>query len=127
MHAQPAMYRAVGLLIVQRLLYPLGTLDDIARTYAEDIMLHLPRCSAPHNSQLAQTLHSVRFPVLIASLELSTVPEDICASSVTLGERPLVLSRMRDVVEHVAERRRAGYTGYLFDLTDAGPDFAVLP
>ena len=127
MQDQAAMYRTVGLLIVHRLLHPIGTLDDFAGIYAEDIMLHLSNCSGPHNTPVAQLLQHVRFPVLVAALELGTLPEHVGASSVVPGKAPLVLSMMLDVVEYVAERRRTGYTGYLFDLLDERPDNVVLP
>ena len=101
--------------------------DDFARTYAEDIMLRLSKCLGPHNSQVAQMVQHSRFPVLIAALELETLPEDIRANSVISNKAPFILSKVLDVSKYVAERRRAGYTGYLFDLLDEGPEHVVMP
>ncbi|RFU30675.1 hypothetical protein B7463_g5651, partial [Scytalidium lignicola] len=48
MQTQVSMYRTAGLLLAHRLLNPIGTLDDIARNYAEDIVRHLSTWSASH-------------------------------------------------------------------------------
>jgi hypothetical protein len=126
LHAQASMYRTASLLIAHRLLHPIGVLDDVARVYAEDIMLHMSK-HLTSNASLEVPRNFVGLPVLVASLELEEVPRGTWDSITMLNKAPLCLRKILDLVDFVWRRRRAGYAGNIFDLIDEGPDFVVVP
>lgn len=122
--AQALMYRSAGLLVAHRLLNPIGTLDDIASLHASNIMLEFSQYqdSAGPDARL----HHVAFPILMASLEISDVPQEVWESIPSLAVAPVCAAKMQAVVEHVWMERLCGSTSLLFDLIDTGPDFVVL-
>ncbi|KEF63160.1 uncharacterized protein A1O9_01136 [Exophiala aquamarina CBS 119918] len=124
MKTQASMYKSAGLLIAHRLLNPIGTQDDVAQWHANNIMLDFlryPELVGP-DAQLRQ----VGFPILIAALELPDPMSEIWQSIPLLKVAPICLAKLKSLVEYVWTERRQGYSGYLLDLVDQGPDFVVI-
>lgn len=125
MKAQASMYQMAGLLIAHRILNPLGTLDDLASSYANSILLEFSKYSASVGPDT--TLPYVAFPILMAAFEIPNVPNELWKSITLLSAAPVCAAQMLGIVEYVWIQRRFGFAGFIFDLVDDGPDFTVVP
>jgi hypothetical protein len=125
MHAQALMYRTAGLLIAHRMMNPIGTLDDTASCYANSIILDFMSCSTSLGP--GESLHNVAFPILVAALEIPTVPSEIWKSIKLLAIAPACVTKILDLVDHVWLKRRLGSMSFLLDLVEDGPDLVILP
>jgi len=125
MKAQALMYQMAGLLTAHRFLNPIGTLDDVANSYANSIMHIFSRYSALVGP--GTRLHNIAFPILMAALEISSVPKEIWKGMTLLTLAPTCVAKMLTFVEYVWAERRCGSTRLIFDLIDSGPDFVVVP
>lgn len=125
MQSQAVMYRLAGLLLVHRILNPIGTMDDTATQYAQDILDEMARFRAATTS--AAKLHNVAFPLLVASLEISTVSKDIWQNVSLSSFAPLCVTKMLALIDHVWTERQRGSQRFMLDLIAAGPNFFVVP
>jgi len=125
MKTQASMYRAAGLLIAHRMLNPIGTLDDIAHAYANNIMLESSSYSASIGP--GASLQNATFPILIAALEIPHIWREISRGIPLLSVAPVCVAKMSALVEYVWTKRICGSMSLIFDLLDEGPDFLVIP
>lgn len=125
MLTQAFMYQMAGLLMVHRILNPIGTRDDVASSYANRILLEFLRYSASVGQHAR--LPFVTFPILIAALEIAHVPKEIWDSIKLLSAAPDCASQISGAVEYVWVRRNSGFAGCIFDLLDNGPSFTIIP
>ena len=125
MTAQVSMYHTASLLIHHRVLNPLGTQDDRALWYANNIMADFDRFSAllvPGSS-----LKNVTFPVFLAMLETREASDELSKRSAWTNVAPRCVAKLSALIAHVWKNRDCGFVGFLFDLIDSGPEFVVLP
>ncbi|KAJ9631183.1 uncharacterized protein PV06_04016 [Exophiala oligosperma] len=147
MHSQAVMYRLAGLLLVHRILNPFGTLDGTAARYARDILDAMSRFCASAAAAAATTtsptspppaetkaktktktkMHNVALPLLVASLEISTIPPDIWQNVSLSSFAPVCVTKMQALVDHVWTERRRGSKQFMLDLIATGPNFIVVP
>jgi hypothetical protein len=125
MEAQASTYRAIGLLIAHRNINPIGTLDEIACSYAGSIMLDILNYSTLVKQ--GTKLKNVAFPILMASLEISDISKDIWDNILLKTVAPESIIKMSALINHIWIKRNAGSTSLIFDLIDTGPDFVVYP
>jgi hypothetical protein len=125
MKAQASMYRTAALLVCHRILNPIGTLDDVAISYANSIMLDFSKYSALVGP--VAILQNVAFPILMATLEISDVSKEIWKHVALSAAAPEFVAKISALVEYVWMERCCGFTGFIFDLVDNGPDFVVIP
>ncbi|RDW74845.1 hypothetical protein BP6252_05987 [Coleophoma cylindrospora] len=125
MQAQASMYRNAALLICHRMLHPIGTLDDTALQYARSIMDDFSKFSAlvPPGT----TLQNVTFPILIAALEIRNVPKETWRNIALSAAAPTCVAKMLAFVEYVWVERELGFTDFILNLVDTGPDFDAIP
>ena len=125
LETQASMYRTASLLLIHRLSNPIGTQDSIALALANTIMLNFfkfvshigPDVKVPY----------VTFPILLASLEIGNLEADVWESMALLMLAPVCAAKILACVEHVWEKRRQGFSGFLWELTDTGPEFVIVP
>jgi hypothetical protein len=124
MGAQAFMYRTAALLIIHRLINPIGSADDIARSYGSSIISAL----SDYFSIFPTTkLQHVTVPTFLAMLETGKLPEEILGKLTKLGGASVVTSKLALAVEVAWERRLNGFHGSIFELMESGPDFNIVP
>ncbi|KIW92612.1 uncharacterized protein Z519_06459 [Cladophialophora bantiana CBS 173.52] len=125
MTAQASMYRAAALLTIHRLFNLIGTADDIAKAYATEIVakLHEHLVSLGQEEKLQHTA----LPMFLAALELPNLAQETWTRLSLLKAPSICLKKLAAVVEFVWEQRSSGFSGSLFDLLEAGPEFVVIP
>lgn len=125
MKTQASVYRTAGLLIAHRILNPIGTLDDIASSHANDIILECTKYLA--SAELGAGLDNITFPILMAALEIANLPQEIWKSITLLAVAPICVAKMSSLVQYVWIKRYSGSTSFLLDLVHSGPDFVICP
>ncbi|KAH8807315.1 hypothetical protein F5884DRAFT_674939 [Xylogone sp. PMI_703] len=125
MKTQALMYQTAGLLVAHRALNPIGKGDDIATLYANKIKSEFLKSLTLAGP--STRVHHVAFPILMASLEITNVPEDIWENITLLTIAPEVFTKMKDFIGYVWTERSRGFVGYISELVDQGPDFVVIP
>ncbi|RDW85969.1 hypothetical protein BP5796_04294 [Coleophoma crateriformis] len=125
MQAQASMYRTAALLICHRMLHPIGTFDDAALQYAKSIMNDFSNFSAlvPPGTKL----QNVTFPILIAALEIPNVPKETWENIALSAAAPTCVAKMLAFIEYVWVERGLGFTDFILNLVDTGPDFDAIP
>jgi hypothetical protein len=125
MTAQASMYRTAAMLIVHRLLNMIGTADDSAKAYAGDIVLNLQEylISLGQEEKLQHTV----LPMFLAALEIPNLASQIWGCLSLLKAPSICLKKLLAVVEYVWEQRSRGFSGFMFDLLETGPDFTIVP
>jgi len=125
MTSQASMYRTAALLIIHRLFNPIGTADDTAKDYASDILAKLKDYLSLSGPQ--EKLQHTALPMFLAALEIPNLAEQtwICLS--LLKAPSICLKKLSAVVDFVWEQRSEGYSGFILDLLETGPDFVVIP
>jgi hypothetical protein len=127
MKAQARMYRSAGLLIAHRTLNPFGTGDDLASSYAHAILFEFTKYQKAMKPDPGARLHNVAFPVLVASLEIPDIAQDVWDGITSLTVAPLCFAKMQALLACVWAERRAGSTSFMLDLVDDAPYFVVIP
>ncbi|KIW16174.1 hypothetical protein PV08_06225 [Exophiala spinifera] len=137
MQSQAVMYRLAALLLVHRIWNPIGSLDDTATHYAQDILDEMSRFRAaaaaaaaaatPPSPTPPAKMHNVAFPLLVASLEIAAVPKDIWQNVSLSSFAPLCVTKIQALIEHVWAERRRGSREFMLDLISTGPNFMVVP
>lgn len=125
MKTQALMYQNAGLLIAHRLVNQIGTQDDVALLHAENIVLEF--LSYQELAGKDVQLQQVGFPIFIAALELPDLPNEIWNSIPVLSAAPTALAKLQASLDYVWKERWQGYSGYMLDLVDQGPEFVVIP
>lgn len=125
MDVQARMYRLAGLLIIHRLLNPIGTRDDVASNYASSILVELSAYAASVGP--GKSLPNVAFPILMAAFEIPEIQTEVWESMAMLHVASVCAAKMMTAVEHAWKERRHGFRGCIFDLVDRGPKFIVVP
>lgn len=114
-----------GLLIVHRILNPIGTLDDVASSHAYNILLEFLKYLALVGP--GTTLPNTVLPILMAGLEIPNIPPETWNSVTLAAVAPACMSKLLALVEYVWMQRDCGSTSFLFDLVDNGADFIIFP
>lgn len=125
MNAQAAMYRSAALVIAHRTLNPIGTDDDVARMRASAVVSELTEYRASTGPDAR--LHCVAFPLLVASLEIPDIPEELWTSIPSLALAPMCLAKMQALSAYIWTERRTGSSSSMLDLVDQGPHFVAMP
>jgi hypothetical protein len=125
METQAAMYRSAGLLLCHRIRYPIGTLDDIAISFASSILFEFSKYITLCGS--TTELPSVTCPILLAAFEIPDVSAEVWERLPLLHAAHTCFVQTLSFVNYVWLRRRCGYEGFVFDLVDDGPAFTVIP
>lgn len=123
--AQTQMFRTAGLLICHRIQHPIGALDNLAASYANEILLAFYKYSTLLSP--GTRLQNVAFPILMAALENPDIPKEIWAMIDLSVASPACAEKLLALIEHVWMQRDGGSRSYLFDLIDDGPAFVVIP
>lgn len=125
MEAQASIYRTAALLVCHRLLNPIGTGDDVARSYADSIMLDFSKYLTMVGPGVR--LKNITFPIFMASLEIPDVSKEVWEGIALSAVAPTCVAKILDFVDYVWMERNRGRTKYLFDFVDGGPDFVIIP
>jgi len=125
MEIQSSLYRTASLLLIHRIINPIGTHDSVAISLANSILLEFSRYSA-HTVPGLQVPY-VAFPVLLATLEDPNVSMEIWESMPLLALAPICVGKIVAFVEYAWDKRRNGFEGFLYQLVDSGPEFIVVP
>ncbi|KIW68539.1 hypothetical protein PV04_04478 [Phialophora macrospora] len=125
MTVQAAMYRSAAVLVIHRLFNPVGTADDIAKTYADDILATLQEYLLPVGQ--GEKLQHIVLPIFLAALEIPNLAKETWACLSPLKAPSFCLKKLSAVVGFVWEQRLSGFSGSMFDLLETGPDFVVIP
>ncbi|KAN0099809.1 hypothetical protein V8E51_013584 [Hyaloscypha variabilis] len=125
MMTQALMYQTTGLLIAHRILNPLGILDDVAKSYANSILLNFTMYLTSVGP--GTRLSFGGFPILMAALEIPDVPKEVWESISLLAAAPVCAAKISGIIEYVWMKRYCGSADPIFDLLDAGPAFTVVP
>lgn len=123
MRTQALMYRASGFLLIHRLRNPLGVQDNLARSYADDIVLELLRYLALAKPD--ERLPNTALPLLLAMLEIPGLPKSLW-SKIDIPSI-CITRRLCAFVEFIWTARQRGFAGLWFDLVDQGLDFVIHP
>ncbi|KIM93918.1 hypothetical protein OIDMADRAFT_172984 [Oidiodendron maius Zn] len=122
MRTQALMYRASGLLLIHRLRNPLGIKDNVARSYADNIVLELLGYLALAKPD--ERLPNAALPLLLAMLEIPGLPKGLWSK---INTPWICITKLCAFVEFIWTARRNGFAGLWFDLVDQGLDFVILP
>jgi hypothetical protein len=125
MHAQVRMYHLAALLVIHRIVHPIGTHDASAKEYADSILHELASYKTLFGPN--SRLQLVVVPVFLAALETPGAVSDIWTNLSWLVITPRFLTTLSSVVEQAWERRNNGFHGSLFDLIGNSPDLFVIP
>lgn len=124
--AQASMYQMTGLLIAHRVLNPIGTLDNVASSYANSIRQQYLEYS--HMVGPGARLHHVTFPNFVAALEIPHISKGLWQQDGAFSSvAPNCVGKMLALIEYVWIKRYQGSESFLFDLIDSGPGFVVVP
>jgi len=125
MRAQARMYRTAALLLGHRVINPIRTEDDIARSYADNILLELSTFAALAGPD--RKLQHVVFPVFMAMLERPNVSRDIWRNISLLNITTVSMTKLSSFVEFFWEKRQCGFQGSIFELVGKDTDFEIVP
>ncbi|KIX02551.1 uncharacterized protein Z518_08492 [Rhinocladiella mackenziei CBS 650.93] len=125
MRAQARMYRSAALLVIHRIIHPIGSEDGIAKLYADSILLTLSTYIALAGP--GRKLQHVVFPVFVAMLETRNASQEIWKSLSLLSITPMCMNKLSAFVEFNWEKRHSGFTGSIFDLIGSDPGFVIVP
>ncbi|KAI0145126.1 hypothetical protein GGR57DRAFT_507290 [Xylariaceae sp. FL1272] len=125
MKTQASMYKMGALLAAHRLLFPVGSQDKIAASYASSILLELSTYLSLFGSHA--TLPFVAFPIFMGALEVPDVPSNIWRKVNLLAMAPECAAGLSATINRVWGARHAGCTGCLFDLIASDPDIVIVP
>jgi len=125
MEAQASVYRSAALLFCHRTLHPIGTLDEVAREHANNIMSEFSKYSSMLKPETR--LQNVGFPILLVALEIHDLPKDIWNYITLSAAAPVFMSKISALIDWVWKQRNDGCTNFLLDLIKRGPDFVVIP
>ncbi|KAJ9632903.1 hypothetical protein H2204_007471 [Knufia peltigerae] len=125
LNTQARMYRTAALLLIHRIMNPMGTNDYVAVAYADTVALELSNylsAAAPRKK-----LQFVFVPIFLSMLESRTLSEEVWKSLKIMDGPSLGLDKLAKAVKAAWDKRDAGFSGSLFDLLESGPSFVVLP
>ncbi|KAF9894116.1 hypothetical protein FE257_009089 [Aspergillus nanangensis] len=122
---QAMMYRTASLLLVHRLRHPSMREDATATRLANDILD--ARTNFLDHAGANEKLQNVCFPLFLALLEVPVTLEGLWESSTRLRSRPACVDQLFAFQSYFWEKRKAGFSGSLWDIIDNGPEFVPVP
>jgi hypothetical protein len=126
MLTQARAYRLAALLIIHRLRYPFGVNDEVAATYAKEILQDLAQCSTILQGNT--TMQSTAFPLLLAMIEVSEEHVQKIIEKFSSLEPPAEYStKFLAFVHFIRSARESGFRGLWFDLVSQGPEICIVP
>lgn len=125
LNTQASMYRTASLLLIHRILNPIGTNDYVAKAYADTIALDLSNYLSAASPR--KKVQFVSVPIFLAMLESRALSEEIWKNLKMMDGPSLGLDKLAKAVDAAWKKRDAGFTGSVFDLLKSGPSFVVLP